>query len=119
MILEELDEFKEEVFKRREQRDKFKMLLELAHTATMCQRAAEDLGLLDVLEMKGAAAETFEAMLEGARKALACLPAPSHPLHKCATPEACKKKFLRQMANRMASDEAVAHQADAIFGKSE
>ncbi len=46
VILEELDEFKTQVFKRREARDKQNMLRELIQTAAMCQRAAEDLGLL-------------------------------------------------------------------------
>lgn len=46
VILEELEEFKIQVFKRREYRDKREMLRELIQTAAMCQRAAEDLGLL-------------------------------------------------------------------------
>lgn len=46
VILEELEEFKTQVFKRRQQRDKANMLRELIQTAAMCQRAAEDLGLI-------------------------------------------------------------------------
>lgn len=46
VILEELEEYKTEVFKRREFRDRDQMLRELVQTAAMCQRAAEDLGLL-------------------------------------------------------------------------
>ncbi len=47
VIAEELEEFKNEVFNRRERRDKEKLLRELIQTAAMCQRAAEDLGLID------------------------------------------------------------------------
>lgn len=47
VILEKLDELKCEVWKRRERRDHTSMLLELVQVAAMCQRAAEDLGLLD------------------------------------------------------------------------
>jgi len=46
VILEELEEFKTQVFKRRENRDKQNMLRELIQTAAMCQRAAEDIGLI-------------------------------------------------------------------------
>jgi len=46
VILEELDEFKTEVFKRGEFRSRDQMLHELAQTAAMCQRAAEDLALI-------------------------------------------------------------------------
>lgn len=46
VIYEELDEFRLEVFKRREARDKTRMFRELIQTAAMCQRAAEDLGLI-------------------------------------------------------------------------
>ena len=46
VIVEELEEFKEQVFMRRERRDKGEMLKELIETAAMCQRAAEDLGLI-------------------------------------------------------------------------
>jgi hypothetical protein len=46
VILEELEEFRLEVFKRRERRDCKAMLQELIQTAAMCQRAAEDLGLI-------------------------------------------------------------------------
>jgi hypothetical protein len=46
VILEELEEFKIETFKRRQNRDRSNMLRELIQTAAMCQRAAEDLGLI-------------------------------------------------------------------------
>lgn len=45
VILEELEEFKAEVFKRRAMRSWEDMLIELVQTAAMCQRAAEDLNL--------------------------------------------------------------------------
>jgi hypothetical protein len=45
VILEELEEFKAEVFKRRAMRSWDDMLTELVQTAAMCQRAAEDLNL--------------------------------------------------------------------------
>ena len=45
VILEELDEFWEEVRKKRIDRDPVKMLNELVQIAAMCQRAAEDLHL--------------------------------------------------------------------------
>jgi hypothetical protein len=46
VILEELEEFKTEVFKRTAMRSCEGMLTELVQTAAMCQRAAEDLNLL-------------------------------------------------------------------------
>jgi len=46
VILEELDEFWEEVRKKRKDRDPKKMGDELIQIAAMVQRAAEDLGLL-------------------------------------------------------------------------
>lgn len=45
VVLEELDEFWEEVRKKRIDRDPQKMLTELVQIAAMCQRAAEDLRL--------------------------------------------------------------------------
>lgn len=45
VILEELDEYKAEVWKKREQRDKHAMRAELVQLAAMCMRAVEDLGL--------------------------------------------------------------------------
>lgn len=42
VILEELEEFKAEVFKRRQDRDVEQMVNELVQTAAMCQRLAED-----------------------------------------------------------------------------
>jgi len=45
VILEELDEFRKEVWRRREVRVPKRMLGELVQTAAMCQRAAEDLEL--------------------------------------------------------------------------
>ena len=45
VILEELDEFKREVFKLAAMRSWDDMLTELVQTAAMCQRAAEDLNL--------------------------------------------------------------------------
>jgi hypothetical protein len=47
VILEELDEFKAEVWKRPEGRDPLVMLKELAQVGAMAQRAAEDLLLID------------------------------------------------------------------------
>lgn len=47
VILEELDEYKAWVWKRRSQRDKTEMLKELVDVAAACQRAAEDLGLVE------------------------------------------------------------------------
>jgi hypothetical protein len=46
VILEELDEFKLEVWKKRSQRDPVNMLKELIQIAAMCARTAEDIGLL-------------------------------------------------------------------------
>lgn len=46
VILEELDEFKEWVWKKREQRDRAAMLKELVSVGAMCQRLAEDIGLV-------------------------------------------------------------------------
>lgn len=46
VILEELDEFKAEVWKKRSKRDPAHMRHELVQVAAMCQRAAEDLGLM-------------------------------------------------------------------------
>jgi hypothetical protein len=45
-ILEELDEFWEIVKAKEENRDADEMLKELIQTAAMCQRTAEDIGLL-------------------------------------------------------------------------
>ena len=47
VILEELEEFKAEVFKKREARSKGRMLAELVQVAAMAWRAAEDLELTD------------------------------------------------------------------------
>jgi hypothetical protein len=47
VILEELDEFWDQVRLRREQRDKREMLKELIQVAAMAQRAAEDLELIE------------------------------------------------------------------------
>lgn len=47
VIAEELDEFWDEVRKRRSQHDPVRMLAELVQVAAMCQRTAEDLGLLN------------------------------------------------------------------------
>jgi hypothetical protein len=46
VILEELDEFKLEVWKKRALRDRTNMLKELVQVAAMCARTVEDLGLL-------------------------------------------------------------------------
>lgn len=46
VILEEVDEFWEEVKKKKSMRDPVKMRGELVQIAAMCQRAAEDLGLI-------------------------------------------------------------------------
>jgi hypothetical protein len=46
VILEELDEFKAEVWKKRALRDRANMLKELVQVAAMCARTAEDIGLL-------------------------------------------------------------------------
>lgn len=45
VIEEEIDEFKKEVYKKREQRDKDKMREELVQTAAMCMRSILDLNL--------------------------------------------------------------------------
>lgn len=50
VILEELDEFKAEVWKKREKRDRANMLKELVQVAAMCARTAQDLGLVNDLE---------------------------------------------------------------------
>ena len=47
VILEELDEFWEEVRKKKSERSNVRMLSELVQIAAMAQRAAEDLGLID------------------------------------------------------------------------
>lgn len=46
VILEEMDELKEEVWKKPANRDPRKLLNELVQIAAMAQRMAEDLGLL-------------------------------------------------------------------------
>lgn len=46
IILEEIDEFWDEVKKKRAERDRTTMLLELIQIAAMAQRAAEDLGFV-------------------------------------------------------------------------
>lgn len=45
VILEELDEFKAEVWKKQSQRDRAAMLTELIQCAAMCIRTAVDIGL--------------------------------------------------------------------------
>lgn len=45
VILEEVEEFKEEVWKKQAQRDPYRLLSELVQIAAMAQRAAEDLSL--------------------------------------------------------------------------
>lgn len=47
VILEKVEEFKAEVFKKREVRSKALMLSELVQVAAMAWRAAEDLELID------------------------------------------------------------------------
>lgn len=47
VILEEVDEFKQEVWKKEEKRDKKLLLAELVQIAAMCQKTAEDLELLE------------------------------------------------------------------------
>jgi hypothetical protein len=42
VILEELDEFKAEVFKKRQNRDPYAMLAELIHIGAMAERIADD-----------------------------------------------------------------------------
>jgi len=46
VILEEVGEFTDEVFKHRSRRNPETMLAELVQIAAMCQRAAEDLGFI-------------------------------------------------------------------------
>ena len=46
VIFEELDEFWDLVRLKKEERDPAEMLKELIQTAAMCQRTAEDLGLV-------------------------------------------------------------------------
>jgi len=48
VILEELDEFKVEVWKKQRLRDRDQMLAELIQCAAMCVRVAVDIGLLKV-----------------------------------------------------------------------
>lgn len=45
VLMEEFDEFKDEVYKRAENRDMANLLQELVQVAAGCQRAAEDLVL--------------------------------------------------------------------------
>lgn len=47
VLLEEVDEFKAEVWKKGSERSKAKMLAELVQIAAMAQRAAEDLKLIE------------------------------------------------------------------------
>lgn len=47
VILEELDEFKKEVWKKRKERDPKQMLDELVQVGAMAQRVAEDLNLAE------------------------------------------------------------------------
>ena len=47
VILEELDEFKAEVWKKQARRNPAAMLTELIQCAAMCARVAVDIGLLD------------------------------------------------------------------------
>lgn len=49
VILEELEEFRAEVFRKQAARDKGRMRDELVQLAAMCQRAAEDLGLVPLV----------------------------------------------------------------------
>ena len=51
VILEEVDEFKAEVWKQTSARDRGTMLTELVQIAAMATRTAIDLGLLDALEL--------------------------------------------------------------------
>lgn len=46
VLLEEVDEFWEEVRKKREQRDKCRMLTELVQIASVCMRTAQILGCM-------------------------------------------------------------------------
>ncbi len=50
VILEELDEYWEEVRKRKADRNNFSSLMELVQIAAMANRAAEDLGLVKTEE---------------------------------------------------------------------
>jgi hypothetical protein len=50
LILEELDEFWEEVRKKTSKRDRMGALKELVQISALCQRAAEDLALVDDYE---------------------------------------------------------------------
>jgi hypothetical protein len=60
VILEELDEFKEEVWKKPKKRDRVAMLRELVQIAAMAQRTAEDVLMVsNELSMPG----TFAAVL--------------------------------------------------------
>lgn len=52
LLLEEFDEFWEEVRKRNSKRDRANALRELVQIASLCQRAAEDLGLLDTTDKR-------------------------------------------------------------------
>jgi len=47
VILEEVDEFKEEVWKKEAKRDPKLLLGELVQIAAMCNKIAEDMGLLE------------------------------------------------------------------------
>jgi hypothetical protein len=47
VILEELDEFKAEVWKKRNERDRENMLTELVQCTAMCIRTAVDTGLME------------------------------------------------------------------------
>lgn len=47
VILEELDEFRAEVWKKRDQQDTKNMLHELVQIGAMAQRIAEDIGLIE------------------------------------------------------------------------
>lgn len=47
LILEEMDEFWDEVKKKAENRDKSNALKELSQIAALCERAAIDLGLVE------------------------------------------------------------------------
>ncbi len=50
VLLEEVEEYWEEVMKKSAKRDRANMLLELTQIAVVCQRIAEDLGLLTVIK---------------------------------------------------------------------
>ncbi len=53
VILEELDEFWEQVRLRAHMRDDRRMLKELVQAAAMCRRTAEDLGLIERVSSMG------------------------------------------------------------------